>query len=146
MAFQLTNVAQNPMPVGVVGPSPVQLADQTFTTTKTTTAVQTLPQPATRIRAVVYIKTQVLGATTTAGSGPIFYLEAADVSAMTTGLTAGAIQQAANVASATEVQCLTLDLVVPTTTSKGFARVVVDPTLMGAGSSGTYDVVIQSVV
>ena len=48
-----------------------------------------------------------------------------------------------NIASTTEVQLVEINAPVPVA-SKGFARVVVDPTLMGAASSGTFDCQIDA--
>src|SRR5438094_99065 len=87
---------------------PIQLADQAFTTAKVSTAVQNITFGVTRFRIVLYIKTLVLGGNTNANQGPIFFLEAADNSGMTTNLTLLDYTQAYNIASATEVQCLEL--------------------------------------
>jgi hypothetical protein len=122
---------------------PIQLADQAFTTAKASTAVQNLGFGNTRFRIVLYIKTLVLGANTNANQGPIFFLEAADNSGMSTNLTLLDYTQAYNIASATEVQCLELVGLVPIA-AKQFCRITVDPTLMGAGSSGTYDALIEA--
>lgn len=124
---------------------PVQIADKTFTTAKTSTAAQNLTFGVTRIRVTVYLKTLVLGANTNAQQGPIFYVEAADNSGMTTNLTVlGGIIQGVNIASATEVQVLMWDLMPVPVASKQFVQVTVDPTLMGAGSSGTFDALIEA--
>ena len=129
------------LPFSVAAPG-IQLADQTWTTIRVAGATQTLPAPCTNFRLIVSVKTLVTGANGGAGSGPIFYLEVADNSGMSTNLTA--LQpyiQAINIASATEPQFHVQQYRV-SSTPKGFVRVICDPTLMGAGSSGTYDAVI----
>jgi len=122
---------------------PIQLPDNAFTTTKASTAAQNLGFGSTRFRVVLYIKTLVLGGNAGANQGPIFFLEAADNSGMSTNLTLLDYTQAYNIASATEVQCLELVGLVPVA-AKQYCRLTVDPTLMGAGSSGTYAALIEA--
>jgi len=149
LAFAMTTQGQSsvlnyPIPQvnGLV--PPIQIADKTFTTAKTSTAVQNLGFGCTKFQVVIYLKTLVLGANTSANQGPLFYLEAADVVGMNTNLTViGEMTQAVNVASATEVQCMRIWGQTPVA-AKQFLQITVDPTLMGAGSSGTFDVLIMA--
>lgn len=120
----------------------IQITDQSFTTTRNVGATKTLAAPCSTYRLIISLKTLVLGANTGANSGPLFYLEVADDSGMSTNLVAlNPPIQAVNIASATEpgfyVQKYRLCSV-----AKGFVRIICDPTLMGAGSSGTYDAVL----
>lgn len=123
------------------GQATISLADQAFTTTKANGSVQSLAYAINRMRVIVYLKTLVVGANTGAVAGPIFYVEGADNVGMSTNLTiVSQMEQAVNVASATEPQCIVLNVMTPVA-AKQFFRVVADPTLMGVGSSGTYDAV-----
>lgn len=150
MAFSMTTQG----PASVLNPAqfrtsglvpPLQLADQTFTTLKVSSAVQNLGFGCSKFRVVIYLKTLVLGATGGANAGPLFFVEVADNAAMTTNLTI--IQeyyQAANIPSTTEVQCFEMVGMVPVA-SKQYLRVTCDPTLMGGGSSGTYDALVEAI-
>lgn len=120
----------------------IQIADVSWTTTRAVGATQTLPVTCTCFRLIISVKALVVGANTTMASGPLFYLEVADNSGMSTNLTALApFIQAFNIASATE-PAFYIQKYRVYSTPKGFVRVICDPTLMGAGSSGTYDALI----
>lgn len=110
-----------------------ELADQT-----TSTAAQTLIAPSRFFRAVISLKTYVLGTDTT---GPVFRIRGATVFAMTTTLTiiGGTIAQL--VASATSPQCFTIGGIAPVT-ALGFMDVTV--AFSGTGSA-VYDVILDAV-
>jgi hypothetical protein len=140
-AYADDDIAVGGLPFSTATPG-IQLADVTWTTTRAVGATQTLPAPCTAFRFVLSIKTLIVGANTDMESGPLFYLEVADNSAMSTNLTAlTPIIQGINIASATEPQFHVIHLRV-SSAPKGFVRIICDPTLMGAGSSGTYDALI----
>lgn len=122
----------------------LQSADNAFTTATVNTGTLTSLVGGNTYRVKVYLKTLVLGANTNAQQGPLFYLECADNSGFSTNLTVmGGLQQAVNIASSTEVQTMEWEVRVPVA-SKLYARVTCDPTLMGAGSSGTFDALIEN--
>jgi hypothetical protein len=124
---------------------PIQIADTAFTTTRAsgTTASQNIGYGCTSFQAMVYMKTLVVGANTGVMQGPVASLEVADVTGMTTNLTTLDTKVFQNIASATQVQLIRLWGFTPVA-SKQFVRVVVDPTGMGAGSSGTFDCLIMA--
>lgn len=117
----------------------IQIADQAANNTRSVGATQTLPAPCTRFRLAVSVKTLTVAGAVNAG--PIFYLEVADNSGMSTNLTAlGPLIQVINIASATEPSFAVGTFMV-CSTPKGFVRIICDTTLMGGGTC-TYDAVL----
>lgn len=149
MAFAMTTQGASsvfkPTTPQVAGPvPPIQLADVAFTTTKVNGAVQNLGYVATTFRVVIYLKTYVVGTGVGPATGPLFWLEGADVVGMTTNLTTlGDQLQFPNIASATQVACGIIDAITPVA-GKQFIRIVVDPTLQTGAVAGTYDAVIMA--
>ena len=117
----------------------IQVADVAANNTRAVGATQTLPAPCTRFRLIVSVKTLTVAGAVNAG--PLFYLEVADNSGMSTNLTAlGPYIQPINIASATEPQFIVGTFLVAST-PKGFVRIIADSTLMGGGTV-TYDAVL----
>jgi hypothetical protein len=137
---------QYPQVSGVI--PPIQIADTAFTTTKTQTAAQNLGFGCTTFQVIIYLKTYVVGTAAVTGGGPIvgplFWVEGADNSGMSTNLTTLGNQiQFPNIASATQVHVGIIKALTPVA-SKQYVRVVVDPTLQTGTVSGTFDVVIMA--
>src|SRR5579875_901671 len=140
MAFAMTTQGPSSITARMPADTPfpgntAQIADQTFTTTAVTTSPVALAVPGNWFRVVVYLKALTLGANTGATSGPVFYVKVADNSGLTTNLTIiGPIQQAANIASNTAVQCFVWTARVPVA-GKAYVAITCDPSPMGTGSS-----------
>lgn len=137
-AYLDDDISTGCLPFSVSTPG-IQVADVAANNTRGVGATQTLPAPCTRFRLIVSVKTL-----TTAGAlnaGPIFYLEVADNSGMSTNLVAlGPYIQAINIASATEPQFL-VGTFLCASVAKGFVRIICDSTLMGGGTV-SYDAVL----